>query len=197
MIKFEKNVKQLLPYNRRQYITYLTGKFASLDGWYGISFQLPGGYEGKEIELSDFKRAFEALFKNVISMLDNGSLWIVNHEDKDLDWFPNNENNLIDLRSVFKEAKIANTFRGAVMCSKKELLDLANDLICYPYAVVQKQGHFYKDLNVSHSELQFIIKISGHLNIDFLSQNKTLLKEIVIAHTSSDFVLKPYTGTLL
>ena len=196
MIKFEKDVKKLLPYDRKQYIKFLNNDAAPIC-WYGMSFQLPGVYEGKEIELSHFLRVFEALFESVISKLDNGSFWIVNHEDKDLDWFPNNDNNLIQLRALFKEGNVPNTFSGALVFTKKDLLDLTRDIICYPYTVFQKEGYLYKDLNVSHAELQFIIKISGHLNIDFLSQNRTLLQEIVTANTSSDFVLKPYSGTFL
>lgn len=196
MIKFEKDVKKLLPYDRKQYIKFLSNDEAPIC-WYGMSFQLPGAYENKEIELSHFLRVFEPLFESVISRLDNGSFWIVNHEDKDLDWFPNNDNTLIQLRSLFKEGNVPNTFRGALVFTKKELLDLSKDFICYPYSVFQKEEYFYKDLNISHAELQFIIKISGHLNIDFLSQNRTLLQEIVTANNSSDFVLKPYSGTFL
>ena len=196
MIKFEKEVKKLLPYDRKQYIKYLNNDEAP-NSWYGMSFQLRSASKGKEIELSHFLRVFKALFESVISKLDNSSFWIVNHEDKDLDWFPNNYNNLMQLRALFKKGKVPNTFRGALVFTKTDLLGCTKDIISYPYTVLQKEGYFYKDLNVSHAELQFIIKISSHLNIDFLSQNRTLLQEIVTANTSSDFVLKPYSGTFL
>jgi hypothetical protein len=45
--------------------------------------------------------------------------------------------------------------------------------------------------------LTFVIKISGHQNIDLLSTNKELLKEVVSEHIASPFILKPYIGTSL
>ncbi|MNR43714.1 hypothetical protein D3C85_1623630 [compost metagenome] len=71
-------------------------------------------------------------------------MWIVNHEDKDLEWLPNNEDNLISLRTLFKERGIPNTFKGAIIFTKDDLLKFSKDLISYPYSVLNKDGFCIK-----------------------------------------------------
>lgn len=197
MIDFKKNVKKALPYDREQYIESFDDDSDSSIKWYGVSFQLPGGSEGKEIGLTKFVEVYEGLFKSVVLKLDNGSFWIVNHDDKDLNWFPNDDDNLTHLRTLFKEKNVPNTFKGALVFTTDDLLEYSKDLISYPYAVLHKDGFLYKDLNVSHGELQFIIKISGHLNIDFLSTDQELLRKVVNENSSNTFIVKEYRGTSL
>lgn len=195
MIEFKKNVKKILPYNRGLYIEFLDDEFDSSIDWYGVSFQI--NKEGQKNSLTDFFETYEPLFINVISTLDNGSLWIVNHEDKDLDWFPNDENNLTSLRTLFKQREIPNTFRGALALRKNDLLNLSKDLITYPCALLYKDARLYKNIDISHAELQFIVKITGHLTIDLLSTDKILLRKIISENTLSPFVVKEYRGTSL
>lgn len=197
MIEFKKNVEKALPYDRRQYLEYFDDDFDSSTKWYGVSFQLPGGYEGREIGLMEYLEAYERWFKAIVLQLDNGSFWIVNHDDKDLQWLPNDEDNLISLRTLFKQNNIQNEFKGALSFTKDDLLKFSKDLISYPLAVFDATDVLYKDLDISHSELPFIIKISGHANIDLLSTDKDLLKEVSDANTSNGFILKPYRGTSL
>ena len=40
MIKFNKNVKKVLPYDRQQYFNFFDDDFESSIEWYGVSFQL-------------------------------------------------------------------------------------------------------------------------------------------------------------
>ena len=70
-------------------------------------------------------------------------------------------------------------------------------MISYPCALFYKKGTLYRDLDVSHGELQFIIKISGHKYIDFLSTDKELLRKVVDGYSSSFFIVKEYRGTSL
>jgi len=195
MIKFKKNFKKVLPYDRRQYIEFLDDDFDSSIEWYGVSFQLES--EGEKIGLSKFVEIYEYLFKNIILKLDNGSFWIVNHDDKDMKWFPNEEDNLASLRTLFKQRNVPNTFRGALICTKDDLIEFSRDLISYPCALFYKKGSLYKNIDVSHGELQFIIKISGHMCIDLLSTDKALLRKIINENASSLFVVKEYRGTSL
>ena len=197
MIEFKRNVDKELPYDRKEYIESFDDDLDSSIKWYGVSFQLPGGSEGKEIGLTKFVEVYEGLFKSVVLKLNNGSFWIVNHDDKDLNWLPNDDNNLSYLRTLFKEKNVPNTFKGALVFTTDDLLEYSKDLISYPYAVLHKDGFLYKDLNVSHGELQFIIKISGHLNIVFLSTDQELLREVVNVNSSSSFIVKEYRGTSL
>jgi len=185
MIEFKKNVNSLLPYNRKQYLTD--------SGWYGVSFQLNSKL--KEIDLTNFIEIYGQLFESIILKLDKGSFWIVNHDDKDLEWFPNDEDNLTSLRTLFKQHNISNKFKGALIFTKDDLLQFSKDLISYPFTVFKEEGLLYKNLDVSHSESKFIIKISGHLNIDLLSMDKELLKEVINANQTSDFIIKYYLGT--
>ena len=197
MIEFKKNVKKILPYDRQKYMDFLDEDFDSSEKWYGVSLQLPGGYEGKKISLTEYLEAYEIWFKAVISQLDNGSVWIVNHDDKDLQWLPNYEDNLMSLRALFILNNIPNEFKGALSFTKDDLLKVSKDLILYPLAVLNATDVLYKDLDISHGELPFIVKISGHANIDVLGTDKYLLKKVLDASTSNGFILKPYKGTSL
>jgi hypothetical protein len=189
MIQFNKKVKELLPYDRKQY--------KLLSKWYGISFQLPGVFEGKDIGLEVYLEAYEDLFKNIITKLDTGLPWIINHDYIDEYWFPNDEDNLSSLRALFKENNIPTTFKGALILMKDDLLKFTKDLISYPYAVFDKKELLYDNLDISHGEKQFIIKISGHLNIDVLSTDDELLRRVVSENCSSKFIIKEYRGTKL
>ena len=44
MIEFKKNVKELLPYDRKQYIEFSENEFNSSIKWYGVWIQLHGIY---------------------------------------------------------------------------------------------------------------------------------------------------------
>ena len=195
MIEFKKDINKVLPYDRKQYIEFLDDD--SSINWYGVSFQLHGRSTGKKIALTKYVKIYERLFKNVVLQLDNGSFWIVNHDDKDLKWLPKDDDNLAHLRTLFKQRDVSNAFKGALIFMKDDLLEFSSDLISYPYAVLSKDGFLYKNLDISHGELQFIIKISGYLDIDFLSTNKELLKEVVNKNSSSSFIVKEYRGTSL
>ena len=197
MIDFRKSVKKSLFYDRQQYIEFLNDDFTPSVKWYGVSFQLPGVFEGKDIGLDRFVEVYECWFKNIVISLDNGSHWIVNHDRKGLNWLPNDEDNLTSLRALFKERNIPNTFKGALVFTMDDLLAFTKDLISYPYAVFNEDGLLYADLDISHTELPFIIKISGHLCIDFLSTDQKLLREVATKNLSSQFIIKEYRGTLL
>lgn len=197
MIELKKNFENILPYDRQQYIEFFDDVFDSSIKWYGVSFQLPNISEGEKIGLMKFVEIYECLFKNVVSKLDNSSLWIVNHDDKDLKWFPSDDDNLTHLRTLFKEKNVSKAFKGALIFAKDDLLEFSEDLISYPYSAASKDGFLYKNLDISHGELQFIIKISGHLNIDFLSTDKELLREVVNENSSNIFIVKEYRGTSL
>jgi hypothetical protein len=195
MVEFKTNVNKVLPYDRWKYREFLDDDVDSCTEWFGVSFQLDT--EGEKIGLTEFIKNYERLFKNIVLKLDNGSFWIVNHDDKDLKWFPNDEVNLVSLRSLFKQNNISNTFRGALIFSKDDLLEFSKNLISYPFVVFNEDGLLYKNLDISHGELQFIIKISGHMNIDLLSTNKMLLREVVIENSSNVFNIKEYRDTSL
>lgn len=189
MIEFKNKVKELLPYNRKTYI--------SKKDWFGVSFQLPGVFEGKDIGLKTYLEVYENWFNDVISKFSNNSQWIVNQDFIDEDWFPNKQNNLKFLRSLFKQNNIPNTFNGSIIFSTDDLLKFSRDIISYPYAVFDKTGLLYNNLDVSHNELPFVIKISGHLNIDLLSTDIELLRKVVNENYSNSFILKEYRGTSL
>ena len=189
MIEFKENVNELLPYNRKKYI--------SRAKWHGVSFQLPGVFEGKQIGLKKFVEVYEDWFENIISQLDNGSFWIVNHDRKDFEWFPTEGAYLINLRTLFKQNNILNTFKGAIIFTKNDLLKFSKDLISYPNAVLYEEGLLYENLDISHSELPIIIKISAQWEISLLSTDETFLKKLVYANIPNGLILKPYRGTSL
>lgn len=189
MIEFKNKIKEFLPYDRKQYI--------SRKEWFGISFQLSGVFEGKDIGLEMYLEIYEDWFKSVISKFANNSQWIVNQDFIDEDWFPNKQNNLKTLRSLFKQNNIPNEFNGGIIFSTDDLLKFSKDLISYPYAVFNKTGLLYNNLDISHNKLPFVIKISGHLNIDLLSTDIELLRKVVNENSPNSFILKEYRGTSL
>jgi hypothetical protein len=195
MIEFKKNFTKMLPYDRDQYIKFLFDEPNSSIKWFGVSFQL--NERETEINLTEFIKIYQPWLKEVILGFNQHSSWIVNHDKKDLAWFPNNEDNLKSFRNLFKQNNVSNKFKGALIFSKDDLLELSKDLISYPYAVFDEDGLFYMNIDISHRELPFIIKISDHLNIDLLSTDKEFLKRIVNANAFNDFILKPYRGTSL
>jgi hypothetical protein len=197
MAEFKKNVKKELPYDKEVYLDYLGYGFYSYPKWYGVSFQLPGGYEGRDIGLIEYFEAYENWFKNIIAQLDNGSSWVVNHDDKDMDWFPYDEDTLPSLRTLFKKNNIPNKFKGGLVLTTAELLEYTRDLITYPFALFKQEGLLYNDLDISHGELPFIIKISHHCNIDFLSTDKELLKKVVSENSLRHFIIRGYKGISL
>lgn len=192
MIEFKEKFEELLPYDRENYIEFLDDDFKFSPKWCGLSFQLV--CEEKEIGLPKFIESYESIFKRVILKFDQNSFWVVNHDDIDLDWFPNKEDNLPELRTLFKQNNILNSFRGALVLMKDDLLKYSRELISYPFSVFNEAGLLYKDLDISHSNLQLIIKISGHWNIDFLSTDKELLKLIVNENSTDNFIIKEYRG---
>ena len=197
MVEFIKKFKDKVPYDRKQYRDFFNDDTDPSIKWYGMSFQLPGGFEGNEVNFKEYLETYEPWFKQVVLKLDNGSSWIVSHEGKGLKWFPYGGDSLTHLRGLFKQNNVPNTFKGALIFSLNDLLAFSRDLISYPYAAASKVGALYRDLDISHGEFPVVIKISGHLNIDILSTDKEMLKELVRENSLSFFVLKAYNGTSL
>ncbi|MDR3009486.1 MAG: hypothetical protein LBV59_16245 [Sphingobacterium sp.] len=189
------NRTDILPYDRNHYIDFLFGVPISSVNWYGVSFQVDP--KGKEFNLADFITLYDPWFKKVTSTFERGSSWIINHDKIDLEWFPNNEDNLPALRNFFKRNDISAHFRGALICSEELLMELSKDLISYPYGLFKEEGLFYTNIDISHRELPFVIKVLDHLNIDLLSTNEKLLRKVVSENNADSFLLKPYRGTSL
>jgi hypothetical protein len=194
MVEFIKNTKRALPYDREVYIDYLGDEYYKYPKWYGVSVQLPGGFEGRKISVPEYLEAYENWFKNIIIQLDNNSSWIVNHDKKDMAWFHYDEETLPSLRGLVEQKNIPNKFKGALVFTTENLLNLSKDLITYPFALFKQEGLLYNDLDISHDELPFIVKISAHCNIDLLSTSKELLRKVVNENYASQFILKVYKG---
>jgi hypothetical protein len=194
MIIFNKNTANVLPYDRKKYIEYLEDDYPQDSIWNGISFQL-----NETNNLEKFIKLYDPLFKNLILTLNNSAQWIINHDDIDLDWLPNRKNNLSLLRDLFMQNNIPDSYRGAIIIGKDGLLALSKELLSYPYAFFsgEKEGLLYKNIDISHSQLPIVIKITGHMCIDLLSTDKKIL--IKAAHVKSYelFNIKQNRGTVL
>jgi hypothetical protein len=189
MIKFIEDFEKLLSYDREHYIDFLDDDFDSETKWCAVSLQMSS--EDGENSLSKFVDVFELIFKNIILKLDIGISWIINHDDKDMKWFLNDKDNLEALRTVFKQNNVQDTFKGSLILEKDDLLELARDLISYPYVLS------YKNLDISHSKSQFIIKTTSHLTVDLLSMDKELLRKVVDGNSSDKIKIVEYRGTSL
>lgn len=195
MIKFRKIVKRLLPYNRSQYIKDVFWDDNPSPKWYGVSIQFKD--ESKKNNLSEYLENYTPLFQTIVLKYGRNSKWIVNHDDKDLKWFSFEGNTVSNLRALFKQNNIPNSFRGALVFTTETLLKYSKEIVSYPYAVSDINGRLYKNLDVSLANLPIIIKISGHLNIDLLSPDKNILKEAIENNIPDMFIIKQYRGTKL
>lgn len=126
-----------------------------------------------DFDLDKAISTLETAFKSLVSKLDEGVIWIVSHEDKDVKWFVDDEDNLASLRSLFRVNSINNFYRGSLLCLQEDLFEFSRDLVSYPYVLS------YKNLDISHTRLPIVIKITDHLTIDLLSVDESLLKRIV------------------
>lgn len=197
MIEFKENVGNELPYNRQKYIGYLLNDDDDDSSWYGVSFRLPITLKWEDVPLKTFIEVYGLFIRNVVSKLDDGSIWIVNHDKSDLNWFTNNQNTLTHLRTLFKQNNIPNTFKGALLFTKDDLLKFSMDLLSYPSIVFEKEGLSHWELDISHSKLCFIIKITGQWAVSLLSPDKKLLKKVVDENASDAFIIREYRGTSL
>lgn len=198
MISFKKDGDYLLPYDRQSLNEFLENSGESEGEWFGASFQLPGGYEGKDIGLDNYLKVYEGFFNAVVALLDDdGTNWIANHEIRDFEWFPCKGNSLERLRDLFKVNKVPVSFKGAIIFSTDDMRSYTKELISYPHEVIGKPHSFYRDLYISHEEIPVIIKISAHLNIDLLTTDIGILREIVNKFTITPFIVRNYRGTSL
>ncbi|MDO7851353.1 hypothetical protein [Hymenobacter convexus] len=200
-VGFKPATQALFPYNRKHYQRFLIGDAGSQTPWYGVSFQLASEAHaisrGIDFGLTKFIAHYETLFSQVVSAFDDGSDWVITHDKYDEAWWPNTQKTLSALRTLFAQHQVANEFRGALLLKKQAVFTFVRELLSYPTGVFKREGSFYSDIDVSHSHLPFIIKISSHLNVDFLSTQPALLQEIVQAHRSPVFTIKAYRGTSL
>lgn len=194
MVKFEKNISQLLPYNRDEYMAYFDEDDGTFDKniiWHAVSLQQfeikdEKLYQVSEQIVTNCIDRLEESFKKIISRLDQGLPWIINHDDKDLRWFNKEGNTMPKMRDLFKRSDIPISFIGGLIFSKEDLLDFARELITYPYVLS------YKNLDISNSKFPFVIKVTGHLTLDLLSTDKALLTKILNDDTFDSFLKNPY-----
>jgi hypothetical protein len=195
MITFEKSNEKKLPYDKKQYLSFLDDEEISDSGWYGFSLQVKNlencrfEKELKEDEFNQTIDLLESAFKIIIATYDNGSFWTINHEYKDFDWFKNNDGNLTSLRTVFKQQNIPNSFKGSLICSKDDLFAYSRELISYPFILS------YRNLDISHNALPLIIKITNHLSISVISSNTTLLNDFLKNNSVSNMNTVKYRGS--
>jgi len=181
MIKFRKTVARLLPYNRTHYMRAWRGRKQTDAKWYAYSFQLDEDERTVSYALNTYKPMFidiyQPFFEEVVLSFGSTSRWIVNHDYKNREWLPNNQNNLPRLRSLFKSNNIPFSFKGALEFDTEYLLLFSKELMLYPTSVFNRERSCYNDLEISNKELPFIIKTTAHLDIDLLSTDKELLEK--------------------
>ncbi|MDJ1495243.1 hypothetical protein QNI19_20050 [Cytophagaceae bacterium DM2B3-1] len=198
MIKFEKNISQLLPYNRANYIAYFNDEDDTFDRnviWYGVSLQQADIKDQKLYQVSEqivvnSVDRLENAFKEIVSEFDQGLPWIINHDDKDLPWFNTENKRMPQLQNLFKQNTIPSSFIGCLVFNKEDVVNFARELITYPYDLLSKIS--YKTLDVSHTKLPLILKLTGHLTLDIVSTDKALLTKISHLDKLDSFLKIPY-----
>ena len=194
MVKFRKTVARLLPYNRTHYMRAWRGRKETDAKWYGYSFQLDEDERTVSYALNTYKPMFidiyQPFFEEVVLSFGSTSRWIINHDNKDMAWLPNNENNLQRLRSLFKSNNVPFSFKGGLEFDTEDLLLFSKELMLYPTSVFNREQTCYKNLDISNKEIPFIIKTTGHLDIDLLSTDKGLLEKFAGKKMKGSYVIQ-------
>ncbi|MBX2906664.1 MAG: hypothetical protein KF744_11540 [Taibaiella sp.] len=186
MIEFAPLPEKILPYDRSSYIAYLSDEVDS--EWQGVSFQIDSsrGHVSQEGALAEYKN----LTENTIQQFDGEDHWVVNHDDKDLAWLRAGSERLAALSAAFSSNGVAGNFTGALIVDKNQLIGLLDDLILYPYMLS------YKNIDISHGKIPFVIKISSHFNVDLLTPDKKLLQTIAGRVSLPIFKVLNYSGSV-
>ena len=194
MVKFRKTVARLLPYNRTHYMRAWRGRKETDAKWYGYSFQLDEDERTVSYALNTYKPMFidiyQPFFEEVVLSFGSTSRWIINHDNKDMAWLQNNENNLQRLRSLFKSNNVPFSFKGGLEFDTEDLLLFSKELMLYPTSVFNREQTCYKNLDISNKEIPFIIKTTGHLDIDLLSTDKGLLEKFAGKKMKGSYVIQ-------
>ncbi|MBL0745468.1 hypothetical protein [Chryseolinea lacunae] len=198
MVRCEKNTSEWLPYDRLQYRAYFDEDDNTFNRnvlWHAVSLQQADVkneklYHTPEEIVTKCIDSLEISFKEIISRLDQGLPWVINHDDKDLPWFNKEGDTMPKMRSLFKQSDIPISFTGCLIFPKEDLFDFARELVTYPYILS------YKNLDVSHHTLPFVIKITGHLTLDLLSTDKALLTRVLNDETFDSLLRITYRNRL-
>ena len=194
MVKFRKTVARLLPYNRTHYMRAWRGRKETDAKWYGYSFQLDEDERTVSYALNTYKPMFiniyQSFFEEVVLSFGSTSRWIANHDDNDRQWFPNNQNNLPRLRSLFKSNNVPLSFKGALEFEAKDLLQFSKEIMLYPTSVSNVERKCYCDLSISNREVPFIIKTTHHLDIDLMSTDMELLEKFAGKKMKGSYVVQ-------
>ena len=194
MIQFTKDIASQLPYDRKQYRAYFDEDDNTFDrntSWHAVSLQQEEIRDEKLYQVSpevvkNCVAKLEKGFNKMITQLDHGLPWIINHDDKDLAWFNKEDTTIPKMREFFTQNKIPISSTGCLIFATTDLHDFARELITYPYVLS------YNNLDISHSKLQFIMKVTGHLTLDFLSTDQALLTGILNDDVFEGFLKIPY-----
>lgn len=170
MIYFKNDYSQSLPYNQYDYCIYLIGEEETQFKWFGMSIQNLNCKDDNDCKL----KSMADVFKTIINEFDDGNTWIINHDRKDMPWFPELEKDvkLPKLREIFRQNKISESFIGAIVATKNIILDVSSELASYPFLLS------YQNIDVSHEFLPVIIKLTDHLSVDIISTENSLLERI-------------------
>jgi|GEM_PF-4237471 len=189
MIKFIKYFRKALPFNWKEYHDFLDDDIDGGTDWKGVSLQLN---LNEEINITTENiNILKSVFMYVVSCLDDGSYWIINLTFNKIKWFVIEDDSLPGLRNLFNLNDISPDYTGGIMMRKDDLLKFGRELIVYP--VFQKRG----EIDIVHGNIQFIIKFTNHFEINLLSTDAVLLKEIVIQMMPGKIFIKQYRGTCL
>jgi hypothetical protein len=132
----------------------------------------------------------------------------MNHDNYDLAWLPNDEENLLSIRAVFRQNNIPNNFKGGVICYKEDILPLVRDIVWYPVEMFpfrpspdsvfpDNRPPYYRNIDISHSQLPFLIKISSLFCVDVLSTDVDTLRMIADDVVTEEHQIIEYRGTWL
>ena len=164
MIDFIKENKETLPYVKEDYLSFLNEE-PTLRNWYGYSIQFDGLYTNK-----NKIQKLQSVLNHFINQFNEDQHWLIRHDDKFLPWFiEGDEKRLPKLKRVFNNKQVPFNFKGSILFSSDELLEVSDEVVSYSYLLS------YKNLDIINVDTCILFKCTNHLTLDVISTEKILI----------------------
>ncbi len=184
MIKFKKNIEKHLPYDRENFLDFLSSY--PMDGtpppktygWYGVSIENNMFKDkdrfAKTKDITQFIDSYSPIIHDLILSLCLSKKWVINHVHPASRWLRKEEKKIDALRKIFQEKEVSKFFSGAIILSESEILPLIADLLSYPYLPLDDYS-YYASITISNYECPLIIYIEDNYRIEAFSTDQDIL----------------------
>ncbi len=196
---------ELMNFKYKDYLKFINNKETNLK-WTGVSIQnkivnqynmnlkIPldkaFSFEKQPPSLEDTIMFF---FKLICEINDNRNIdWVVKFDNNKYDWLSSKWEGKKKFRKLFNffiTEELPYSFKGGIILNYNLFLELLPELICYPYLL--NRG----SLNVFNKEDSFIIRITNHLSLDFISNKDSVFLKLIDKLNLKDYDIIQYNNS--